>query len=177
MNPRCLPDGKSFYYYDRNALRIMKMAIHGSAPELVKASVVPTGWMQGGVNFSPDGKLLPEIEVRGGDAGTYTRRIAFVDVTANADAPAKYVNPRSDIYPVVAITPDGNAVAYTIIENGVGNIWVQPLDGSPGHRLTNFTSDRILSFQFSPDGKLLAVDRVHVVSDVVLLRDTRTESQ
>ena len=68
-------------------------------------------------------------------------------------------------------------MAYNIVENGVGNVWAQPLDGSPGHRLTNFTSDQIRTFQFSPDGKTLAVTRFHVVSDVVLLRDTRTASQ
>ena len=177
-NPRCLPDGKSFYYYDAVLLRINKMPIAGGTPELVKASVVPTGWMQGGVNFSPDGRWLPEIEVRG-DAGTgvASRKVALVDVTTNSDAPAKYLTPRPDIYPVIAITPDGKAVAYTFVENGVGNIWTQPLDGSPGHRFTNFTSDLILSFQFSPDGKLLAIARIHSVSDVVLLRDTRTASQ
>jgi len=43
--------------------------------------------------------------------------------------------------------------------------------------LTNFTSDRIRTFQFSPDGKTLAVTRLHVVSDVVLLRETRAASQ
>ena len=177
-NPRCLPDGKSFYYYDAVLLQIKKVPIAGGTPELVKASVVPSGWMQGGVNFSPDGRWLPEIEVRGdATTGVASRKIALVDATTNASTPAKYISPRPDIYPVVAITPDGKAAAYTIVENGVGNIWTQPLDGSPGHQLTNFTSDRILSFQFSPDGKLLAIARIHTVSDVVLLRETRTASQ
>ena len=85
--------------------------------------------------------------------------------------------PRADISAPIAITPDGKAVAYTIVENGVGNVWAQPLDGSPGHRLTNFTSDQIRTFQFSPDGKSLAVVRFHVVSDVLLLRDTHTAAQ
>jgi eukaryotic-like serine/threonine-protein kinase len=177
-NPRCLPDGKSFYYYDTVALRIMKMPISGGTPELVKASVVPTGWMQGGTNVSPDGKWLPEIEVKDNAAtGSATRKIAFLDVTTNSDTPAKYMDPRVGINIPIAITPDGKAVAYNIVENGVGNVWVQPFDGSPGHRLTNFTSDRILSFRFSPDGKVLAVARMHSVSDVVLLRDTQTASQ
>jgi eukaryotic-like serine/threonine-protein kinase len=177
-NPRCAPDGKSFYYYDAVLLRMNKVPIAGGTPELVKASVVPTGWMQGGVNFSPDGRWLPEIEVRDdAAAGVASRKVALVDITTNSDTPAKYITPRPDIYPVIAITPDGKAVAYTFVENGVGNIWAQPLDGSPGHALTNFTSDRILSFQFSADGKLLAVARMHSVADVVLLRDTRAASQ
>lgn len=134
--------------------------------------------MQGGVNFSPDGRWLPEVEVKDDAAtGSATRTIALVDVTMNSETPAKYIDPRADITVPVAITPDGKAVAYNIVENGVGNVWVQPLDGSPGHRLTDFVSDRILSFQFSPDDKSLAIARFHVVADVVLLRDTRTASQ
>ncbi|MGA8267104.1 MAG: hypothetical protein WB787_05035, partial [Candidatus Acidiferrales bacterium] len=87
------------------------------------------------------------------------------------------LNPRADISNGIGFTPDGKAVAYHIVENGVGNIWAQPIDGSPGRRLTNFTSDQIRTFQFSPDGKTLAVTRMHVVSDAVLLRDTHTASQ
>jgi hypothetical protein len=39
--------------------------------------------------------------------------------------------------------PDRKAVAYTIRENGVDNIWMQPLDGSMGHQITNFKSEQI----------------------------------
>jgi hypothetical protein len=68
-------------------------------------------------------------------------------------------------------------VAYNAVVNGVGNIWAQPLDGSPGHWLTNFTADQTRNFQFSSDGKSLAVIRTDVISDVELLCDTRTASQ
>ena len=50
-------------------------------------------------------------------------------------------------------------------------------DGSAGRRLTNFTSDRIRNFRFSPNGKTLAVTRFDGVSDVVLLPDTCTAAQ
>jgi Tol biopolymer transport system component len=81
------------------------------------------------------------------------------------------------VFTTIGVTPDGKSVAYTVVENGVGNIWVRPLDGSKGHWLTNFTSDQIGSFQFSPDGKALAVVRSHVVSDVVLLRHASPSSR
>jgi len=103
---------------------------------------------------------------------TVTTKVALIDVNSNSLASTKFLTPRPEISRPIAFTPDGRAVAYVIVENGVGNIWVQPLDGSAGHRLTNFTSDRIRSFQFSPDGKSLAVAQQHTVSDVVLLRDT-----
>jgi Tol biopolymer transport system component len=134
--------------------------------------------MAGAANFSPDGRWMAEVATTS-DAATQTgtRRVALVDVNANSEASTKYIDPRPDMGAVIAITPDGKAVAYDTVENGVGNVWAQPLDGSPGHWLTNFTSDQIRTFQFSPDGKSLGVVRRHAISDVVLLRDTRTASQ
>jgi eukaryotic-like serine/threonine-protein kinase len=176
--PLCSPDGASFYYLDGSTSHMMKMPIEGGSPEPVKASVLPNGFLQGGVNFSPDGKWIPQVTTVT-DAATQstTHQLALIDVTINSEASTKYIVPRADINIPAAFTPDGKAVAYNIVENGVGNVWAQPLDGSPGRRLTNFTSDIIRTFQFSPDGKTLAVARYHVVSDVVLLRDTHAASQ
>jgi serine/threonine protein kinase len=174
--PLCSPDGASFYYEDYALFRVMKMAIDGGPPELIKASSISNGYMVGGVNFSPDGRLMPEFTYIT-DAATQsaTINIALIDVTTNAERPAKTFVPRPDFAPPIAIAPDGKAVAYNIAENGVGNVWLQPMDGSPGRRLTNFNSDRSFTFQFSPDGKSLGLVRTHVVSDVVLLLDTHTQ--
>ena len=103
--------------------------------------------------------------------------IGLLDATTNAETPARFIRVRPEIRFPTAITPDGKAVAYVIAENGAGNVWVQPLDGSPGHQVTNFTSDQIVSFRFSPDGKMLAVARLHLVSDPVLLRDSSATAQ
>ena len=73
---------------------------------------------------------------------------------------------------LVGVTPDGTAVAYPIRENGVDNVWVQPLNGSNGKRITAFDSEQILNFRWSPDGRKLCVLRGHTDSDVVLIRDS-----
>jgi len=67
---------------------------------------------------------------------------------------------------------DGKAVAYPIRENEVDNIWVQPLDGSRGRQITNFDSEQILNFRWSPDGKSLCILRGHTDSDVVLFQES-----
>jgi Tol biopolymer transport system component len=74
---------------------------------------------------------------------------------------------------VIRFSRDGKAIVYNIHENGVENLWQQPLDGSPGKQLTSFTSERILDFHWSFDGKQLALVRGHTDSDVVLMHDTR----
>jgi Tol biopolymer transport system component len=176
--PLCSADGKSAYYVDEVTTLIMRVPIDGGTPELVEGSAVSNGFMGEGANFSPDGKWMPEIE-SSLDSVTQavTTKVALIDVNANSLASTKFLTPRPEIRLPIAFTPDGKAVAYTIVENGVSNIWAQPLDGSPGHRLTNFAADRIRFFQFSPDGKSLAVAQQHTVSDVVLLRDTTASSR
>ncbi len=176
--PICSPDGKWAYYSDFARTRIMRIPLDGGSPALVEGSDIPNGFVVGGANFSPDGKWLPEVASTTDPATqVFTSRIALIDVNAKSVASTKFLVPRPEIAYPIAFAPDGKAVAYSIVENGVGNIWAQPLDGSAGHRLTNFATDQIGGFYFSPDGKSLAVGRQHVVSDAVLLRDIRTASQ
>ncbi|MFZ0802377.1 MAG: hypothetical protein WAN70_09435 [Terriglobales bacterium] len=81
------------------------------------------------------------------------------------------VNPHISAGPLFTI--DGKAVAYPVRENGVDNIWIQPIDGSPGRQITKFDSEQILSFHWSPDGKNLGILRGHTDSDVVLLQESK----
>jgi Tol biopolymer transport system component len=63
-------------------------------------------------------------------------------------------------------------VAFVVEESGVDNIWIQPIDGSKGHKLTNFNnSQTIQDFRWSPDGESLAILRLNSASDVALLRN------
>jgi len=48
---------------------------------------------------------------------------------------------------------------------------MQPIDGGPPRMLTDFKSDGIFWFDFSRDGKQLAVARGTQTSDVVLFSD------
>jgi Tol biopolymer transport system component len=74
-------------------------------------------------------------------------------------------------------TPDGKALAFVVQEKGVDNVWVEPLDGTTAHPITNFASEEILDFRWPPDGKSLAVLRFNSSSDVVLMRDGNASAQ
>ncbi len=97
--------------------------------------------------------------------------------SANAGAPAakRIIVPDQRISGPATFTPDGRALVYPVREAGVDNLWLQPIDGgaaASAKRITNFSSDLIDAYHFSLDGKQLGVLQRHVVSDVVLLRDT-----
>jgi Tol biopolymer transport system component len=70
-------------------------------------------------------------------------------------------------------TADGRAVAYVDTRGGVSNIVAQPLDGGAVKQLTDFKADRIFWFDFSRDGKQLALSRGTQTSDVILIKGFR----
>jgi serine/threonine protein kinase len=70
--------------------------------------------------------------------------------------------------------PDGKAINFVrTSKNGVSNIWSQPVDGSPPRQLTNFSAEQIFYFDYSRDGKQLALSRGTLNSDVVLISNFR----
>ncbi len=70
----------------------------------------------------------------------------------------------------IRFTHDGKALVYAFRDKDADNLWLQPLDGSPGRQITNYKSELITDFQWSPGGKQLGIIRGHPDSDVVLIR-------
>ncbi len=171
--PGCSPDGKWLYYADNTKnYEIYREPIEGGTPELIKASRMKNGFVGSAGDLSPDGRLLAAI-VTQIDPVTQAdiHALALIDVAANTESSIRIFPSQPTITFPVSFAPDGKNVAYRVIDKGTDNIWMQPVDGSKGHPVTEFTTDHIRGFGWSPDGKTLAVVRGHLVSDVVLLRE------
>ena len=172
--PVCSPDQQWVYYSDALAQQIRRVPLGGSGkPEAVPESS-DSHWYdtQAQKVISADGKLLAYVvNLLNAETQDVTQKIALL----NLESPtlSRLLDVNSRISGGVQFTPDGKAAAYSINENGVDNLWVQPLDGSRGHQITHFKSDQIASFDWSPDGKSLALVRYHSESDVVLLEETK----
>jgi eukaryotic-like serine/threonine-protein kinase len=183
-SPACSPDHKWVYYLD-TLVTWMRVPADGSgAPEAVAGTRIPDMYEYlGTIDFSPDGKRFMVIAMSE-DQGTHATRVnlLLVNLDASPGSTPQRLDPdrrisagltASTIYTGgPKFSPDGKAIVYDIIDKGVGNLWSQPLDGSPGHQITNFTSGAINAFRWSPDGKSLAVTRMQDTSDVVILRET-----
>ena len=68
-------------------------------------------------------------------------------------------------------SPDGKSLDYVETRDGVSNLMRVPLDGGKARQLTNWKSDLILWFAWSPDGKKLACARGSNVRDLILMED------
>ena len=171
--PVCATNHNWVYYFD-DAKQLWRVSLDGSGKvEPVPGSSVAGGFLTGrGMGISPDGKtLVYGIEIVNPGDVTGTHKIALLDVATLSSPRFLEANPR--ISKGVQFTADGKAVAYPVAENGVDNVWLQPIDGGPGHQITHFNSEQIFSFHWSPDGRNLGILRGHTDSDVVLLQESK----
>ncbi len=169
--PVCSPDGKWVYYTNQANGQLMRVSLaNGASGGPVPGTAVPNGILAVPIfSLSPDGKELAFLaSVIDPATKVASQKIGLLDI--DSGKPARLLDPDPRIADGPIFTPDGKSLSYKIREKGVDNIWIQPLDGSAGHELTNFTSEQIEEFAWSPDGKSLAVLRGHTSSNVVLLR-------
>ncbi len=161
--PVCAPDSKSVYYLSGDTGHIMQIPIDGGSAKQV-SDVAPAGFF----DVSPDGRMLAVATID--HAAGHDEKIALIDTgTGQLQKAVEFQKPRVTNF--IRFSRDGKALVYTVRENGVDNLWQQPLDGSAGKFLTSFKSEHIWDYHWSPDGSKLAIVRGHTDSDVVLMRD------
>ncbi|HEV2489622.1 MAG TPA: protein kinase [Candidatus Acidoferrales bacterium] len=174
-HPTCTPDGHWAYYVNDAVQVPMRVPLEGGQAEPAPGLQIPNAVAWFGFSLSPDGSLLAGfVNARDSATKNVSPEGILLSNYGGQKPAVRTLMLRQNIATPGPFTPDGKSLAYSIDENGAGNIWVQPLDGSAGHQLTHFTSEEIYEFHWSPDGKKLAVVRGHDESNVVLFRETTT---
>jgi serine/threonine protein kinase len=165
-SPICSPDGQWVFYIDQsNGSKLFKVPLDGGSPQRVSDQLVATRF-----DVSPDGKVAAFGTFD--HLGDHKAKLALVATDSGKTTNLSVFEhlPQGSIQ----YSRDGKSVIYPVRENGVDNLWEQPLDGSPGKHITSFDSEQIGdSFGWSLDGSKLALIRGHVDSDVVLIRDSQ----
>jgi eukaryotic-like serine/threonine-protein kinase len=161
QSPQCSPDGKWVYYIAmQENLALKRIPVEGGSPETVIEE--PSD----GFSLSPDGQFVSTLDVRELD------HKLVLNIFSMAEKKTTYHNIDPRASNPLKFAPDGKGVLYRVREKGVDNLWLQPLDGSAYRQLTHFTADQIAGYAFSVDGARIAIERGHMESDAVLLRDT-----
>jgi Tol biopolymer transport system component len=163
-HPRVTPDARWVVYQcGEIEPRLWKVPADGGEP----VQVTETRAL--GPAVSPDGKLIayhhldPDVDKSRWRIGVVSsaggRRLKWFDLSPT-------VTQR-----LVRWSPDGQSIAYVNSPGGLSDIWLQPLDGSPSRRRTAFKAEQILAFDWSRDGRSLALVRGVETSGVVLIRN------
>jgi Tol biopolymer transport system component len=176
VGPQCSPDGKWVVYMRGPSWIPVKVPITGAKPPEVLTQ--DFGFEVGGYlpRISPDGKRImylasPEPpENPSSPTASNPFQLKVIPSDGGADL-YKFDWPASANAPRWA--PAGDAVEYALTRNGVSNIWRQKLAGGTPTQITNFESGQIFDFDWSHDGKQLALTRGSESSDVILIRNFR----
>jgi eukaryotic-like serine/threonine-protein kinase len=165
-NGRLSPDGRLLALLDvagpkGPVVRVMSMDDPSSVRE-----VTATGVRPGGAEISPDGRSIVFSSFDAQNQPTAT--VCDLETCSSRRTfPARGAGQ-------IRWMPDGRGLAY-IDSRSRSDLWVQPLDGGAPRQLTHFPPDgqQIWDFDWSADGKRLAVARARISSDIVLFRGLR----
>lgn len=163
QNSSISPDGKWVFYNSVDRWNVWKVSIEGgNAVKITDESCRSP-------EVSPDGKMFAcyqrnnldklQLAVYGVEDGKLIKSFEFVSDKLN------FAN--------LLWTPDSKAIDYSALNIGVDNIWRQPLDGSKPRQMTRFKSEFIFGFDWSADGKQLALTRGHWEDNIVLMTGFR----
>ncbi|HZG52290.1 MAG TPA: winged helix-turn-helix domain-containing protein [Pyrinomonadaceae bacterium] len=163
LRPDISPDGRWVVYMSviKDSPTLWKTSLGGSEAAIRlsdKIAAVP--------RVSPDGRFIAcfyraQVE-------TYSK---LAVLPFDGGEPVKVFDrpPTTFVEAGIRWTPDGRGLTFIDNRDGVSNIWLQPLDGSPAKQLTNFTSETIFRFAWSPDGKMFVAERGTEIGDIVLI--------
>ena len=169
--PACSPDAKTVIYTDGSTgdVRLQKVSIDGGQP--TQFSDESLGYPA----ISPDGRSVAAVYFPNADK---PRALAILSIDGGPirttfALPPEFVRGEGGSPFVWAC--DGRSVVYVVNQNGVSNLFAQPVDlSNPSakvapKRLTNFSSDLIFGFGWSHDAKQLALSRGRFSTDAVLI--------
>jgi hypothetical protein len=166
--PVCSPDAKAVLYEDADG-KLAKVPLEGGASQQIPERAVFSR-----ITISPDG-IAAFVSFRLDDP---KERLVLLPLdSSQAPRFLEFERPRAESIVSLGDAPirfasDGKAVIYPVRDGDTDNLWLQHLDASPGKPLTDFKSELIRDFDWSFDGKQLAVIRGHRDRDVVLIRDS-----
>lgn len=163
--PSVSPDGRWLIYTDISSDKatLWRIPIDGGEPQQLTEPTTRTP------SVSPDGKLIACFYLDEQTSGQY--KLALIPFEGGK--PIKIFPQPVSNNTNVRWTPDGRALTYVSTDKGVSNVWLQPVEGGPPEQLTQFTSDLIFGFGWSPDGKRLACVRGIWERNLVLISNFR----
>lgn len=163
LRPDISPDGRWVVY----------MSVIKDLPTLWKTSI---GGGEAAVQLSDKISSVPRVSPDGRFIACFYRaqvnmfsKLAVIPFDGGEPVKVFDRSPTTFVEAGIQWTPDGRALSFIDNRDGVSNVWLQPLDGSPPKQLTNFTSETIFRFAWSPDGKMIVAERGTETGDIVLI--------
>jgi Tol biopolymer transport system component len=168
-SPTCSADQSAVFYYTWNPpQKLWKIPLQGGPPQYVADSLGDL--LCKTIDISPDGRYLVYPYTQFGRVPSEGWRLAVIPV--NGGPPVRQFAVPSEADGVqVRWSASGKGLQYVVTQNGVSNLWEQPLSGGKPKQLTRFTSSQIFDFNWTRDHTRLLMSRGTESHDAILLTD------
>jgi serine/threonine protein kinase len=170
--PDCSPDGHSVIYLSGSGFHPRRVSIDGGTTSVFTDTVNSVE----GLRYSPDGGEVADIEyIEKSEKDLLIVRDSHTGQAIKSfDFPAGFETPFNSLGWILRWTPDGRTLTYALWKGSGAavNLWNQSLSGGPPRQITNFP-DQVVAYDWSPDGKQLALTHETESRDVVLISNFR----
>jgi Tol biopolymer transport system component/tRNA A-37 threonylcarbamoyl transferase component Bud32 len=175
-SPQCSPDGKWVIYLRGPSWTVTRVMITGEKPpETVAKTPAPGGFLAPA--FSPDGKRIVYVSQPGSPvtspSTSLPNQLKVISFESGATLQQFDLPPSAGLFASPHWMPSGEAIDYVLTRNDVSNIWRQNLSGGAPKQITSFDSGQIFDFDWSRDGRQLALTRGSESSDVIMISNFR----
>jgi len=166
--PACSPDGKEVAYIDAVSLTATMVPAAGGTPQAIGpkgASVHPA--------YAHDGKRMAYLEF---PLQTKRAAVVILDAASHKEI-SRFELPDPSWRNAwrLRFAPDDSGLYFVSTPGSVSNLWFQPIGGGKARQVTDYKTDQISDFGWSPDGKRFAIARQGYSWDGVLIRDLGAE--
>lgn len=165
-NPDISPDGKWIIYsaWIDGISKILRVGIDGGEPQILKDWAIEPRYSRDGTRFAcftpvektQNWSSLAIVPAEGGE------EIQSFETPSNTNIG------RGPIW-----TPDDKGINVVISPGEKQELWLQPVDGSPGKQITNIGLPGIARREYSRDGKRIAIVRAHGFGNAIMITDFR----
>jgi Tol biopolymer transport system component len=145
--------------------RIMKVPLSGGESQIVtEYQAMEPRYSRDGTRFAC---FMPNETTR-----VWTR---LAIVPAEGGPPIKVFDapPNTSLTRGPVWTPDDRGIVVIINEGEKQNLWLLPVDGTPGKRMTDFEVPGIARREYSRDGKRIAVMRSEGIGNAIMITNFR----
>jgi serine/threonine protein kinase/Tol biopolymer transport system component len=167
--PAVTPDGQWVVYSSLVSARLMLRRVPiggGAAVDLNREGV--------NAAVSPDGRQIAYLFTEAASPDAPPNRIGIIPFEGGP--PVKTFEIQHGLggaRTILQWSRDGRSLLYTVITKNVSNIWSQSVEGGPPRQVTDFKEHIITAFDFSRDGRQLAVARGLLIRDAVLISNSK----
>lgn len=163
--PRVSPDGKWVLYssYNSGVLTLWKVPIDGGEPAQMTElySTEP--------DISPDGKTIAAFHNDGNSA----TKLLLLPIDGGASHQERDLPQNIDWWAGPRWTPDGQSITYLEKKGNITDLWGMPAAGGAPKLIAQYKENGLMSREWSPDTKQVAIVRGTARTDVVLIRNFR----